>query len=632
MPTMRTQGQQCEMNKSKVNAENQENKDISKTRNFLKYNFWILILDIVAFGLSYLLALYIRFFVNGKFYGSIAYYQDYFWTFIPIYIVASVLVFALFKLYGGMWQYAGLHDLNRILLANIVTIPLHIGISVLVISNIQEPEISSSLRMPVSYYVIGAVIQFILTASLRFINRLIQEEKRRLSFKSAVPVMVVGTGETSRIVRRQLEEDPETVVRIVCIFTYRDYEAGSLLDGVPVVNHLDQLKNHIERYQVKRVILADSLMPMHVRDTIRNTCQEINIEMQDFSGYLRYDNTGVSFQKLMECADGKVVILQDDVISRYEDGEQALMAISGRHDVKSVGVRDNCLFVELISFSVNPLIVFFITNRPDVALVAEKYGVDRIWVDLEVLDKEERQRNMNTVKSNHTIADIAAIKPLLSRASMMVRINHWHDGSKQEIEDVLAAGADIIMLPYWKTPEEVKSFLEAVHGRAHTSLLLETKEAVECVDEVLKLPGIDEIHIGLNDLHLSYGMSFMFEPLADGTVEMLCNKFKKAGVPYGFGGIAKLGDGMLPAEKIIMEHYRLGSTRAILSRSFCDTSKISNIEDIEKVFRENMEKLREYELSMANTTSEQYVRNKMEIAKTTEEIAERIRQAHSLGM
>ena len=632
MPTMRTQGQQCEMNKSKVNAENQENKEISKTRNFLKYNFWILILDIVAFGLSYLLALYIRFFVNGKFYGSIAYYQDYFWTFIPIYIVASVVVFALFKLYGGMWQYAGLHDLNRILLANIVTIPLHIGISVLVISNIQEPEISSSLRMPVSYYVIGAVIQFILTASLRFINRLIQEEKRRLSFKSAVPVMVVGTGETSRIVRRQLEEDPETVVRIVCIFTYRDYEAGSLLDGVPVVNHLDQLKNHIERYQVKRVILADSLMPMHVRETIRNTCQEINIEMQDFSGYLRYDNTGVSFQKLMECADGKVVILQDDVISRYEDGEQALMAVSGRHDVKSVGVRDNCLFVELISFSVNPLIVFFITNRPDVALVAEKYGVDRIWVDLEVLDKEERQRNMNTVKSNHTIADIAAIKPLLSRASMMVRINHWHDGSKQEIEDVLAAGADIIMLPYWKTPEEVKFFLEAVHGRAHTSLLLETKEAVECIDEVLTLPGIDEIHIGLRDLHLSYGMSFMFEPLADGTVEMLCNKFKKAGVPYGFGGIAKLGDGMLPAEKIIMEHYRLGSTRAILSRSFCDTSKISNIEDIEKVFRENMEKLREYELSMANTTSEQYVRNKMEIAKTTEEIAERIRQAHSLGM
>ena len=605
---------------------------MNKLKHFLHYNLWVLLLDIVAFGVSYLLALYIRFFVNGKFYGSIAYYQDYFWKFIPFYILASVIVFALFRLYGGMWQYAGLHDLNRILLANIITVFLHVGISVLVISLIPDAETKSSLRMPASYYVIGALTQFVFTGAIRFANRLIQEEKRRLNFKSAVPVMVVGTGETSRIVRRQLEEDPDSAVRIVCIFTYRDYEAGNLLDGVPVVNHLDQLKNHFQKYEVKRVILADALMPMGVRDQILAACKEAEIEVQDFSGFLRYDNSGLSFKRLMACAAGKIIVLQDDKLSRFDNGEQALMAIPGRHDVKTVSIKENCIFVELISYKVNPLIVFFITNRPDVALVAEKYGVDRIWVDLEVLGKEERQRNMNTVKSNHSISDIAAIKPLLSRAEMMVRVNHWHEGSQKEIDDVIAAGADIVMLPYWKTPEEVKSFLKAVHGRAQTSLLLETKEAVECVDEVLKLPGIDEIHIGLNDLHLSYGMSFMFEPLADGTVEMLCEKFKKAGIPYGFGGIAKLGDGMLPAEKIIMEHYRLGSTRAILSRSFCDTSKIENIEDIEKVFRENMEKLREYELSMANATSEQYVRNKMEIAKTTEEIAERIRQAHSLGM
>ena len=144
--------------------------------------------------------------------------------------------------------------------------------------------------------------------------------------------------------------------------------------------------------------------------------------------------------------------------------------------------------------------------------------------------------------------------------------------------------------------------------------------------------GFDEIHIGLNDLHLSYGMSFMFEPFADGIVESLCDKFKKAGVPYGFGGIAKLGDDMLPAERIIMEHYRLGSTRAILSRSFCDTSKIEDIEEIDCIFRENMEKLRQYELSMATVTQEEFVRNKVEIEKTVDEIAERIRYARSYGL
>ena len=155
-----------------------------------------------------------------------------------------------------------------------------------------------------------------------------------------------------------------------------------------------------------------------------------------------------------------------------------------------------------------PLNLFYITNRPAVALLAERYGVNRIWVDLETLGKEERQPG-NTVKSHHSISDIARIKPLLSHSQMLVRINPWNEASLDEIDAVIEAGADIIMLPYWRTLEEVKSFLVAVNGRAKTTLLLETKEAVEILDEVLELE-FDEIHIGLNDLHLSYGMTFMF--------------------------------------------------------------------------------------------------------------------------
>ena len=66
----------------------------------------------------------------------------------------------------------------------------------------------------------------------------------------------------------------------------------------------------------------------------------------------------------------------------------------------------------------------------------------------------------------------------------------------------------------------------------------------------------------------------MFEPLSNGMVEQICAKFKEAGIPYGFGGVAKIGEGLLPAECVIAEHYRLGSTRAILSRSFCDNQYV----------------------------------------------------------
>ncbi len=263
--------------------------------------------------------------------------------------------------------------------------------------------------------------------------------------------------------------------------------------------------------------------------------------------------------------------------------------------------------------------LFYITNSPEVALIAEKNSVDRIWIDLEVLGKEERQKNMNTVKSNHTIADIHRIKPLLTSSELLVRVNPWYENSEKEINAVVDAGADMIMLPMWKTVDEVQKFLQTVAGRTKTTLLLETKEAVACVDEVLKLD-FDEVHIGMNDLHLSYGMKFMFELLTDGTVEMLCNKFKAKGIPYGFGGIASLGKGMIPSEQVIMEHYRLGSTRAILSRSFCDVHQCGNMDEVATKFAENMKPLRDFEIQCQKLDKKQLAANHKDVQRQVAKI------------
>lgn len=274
------------------------------------------------------------------------------------------------------------------------------------------------------------------------------------------------------------------------------------------------------------------------------------------------------------------------------------------------------------------LTLMYITNNPDVATVAQSCGVDRIWIDLETLGKEERQGKIDSVKSHHTIQDIKQLRPIISESELLVRVNPINPASKQEIEDVIDAGADMIMLPMWKTVEDVHKFIEFVNRRVKTTLLLETKEAVHCLDEVLKLGGFDEIHIGLNDLHLSYGLSFMFELLSNGTVEMLCNKIRQYNLPYGFGGIARIGEGLLPAERIIMEHYRLGSTRAILSRSFCNMDKY-DFETCKMIFPENMKKLREYEKKLQDVNCEDYIRNKQYIKCRVAEIVQQIMEKKS---
>lgn len=266
--------------------------------------------------------------------------------------------------------------------------------------------------------------------------------------------------------------------------------------------------------------------------------------------------------------------------------------------------------------------LMYITNKPEVAKIAEETGVDRIFVDLEVIGKKERQGGMNTVQSTHTLRDVAIIKQALSRSELLVRANPIHSGSEKEIDTLVRYGADIVMLPYFKSANEVIHFLDYVDGRAQTCLLVETPEAVAKMDGILALDGIDEVHIGLNDLHLAYHKKFMFELLTDGTVESLRDKILAKGIPYGFGGIARIGKGELPAEAIIKEHYRLDSTRAILSRSFCNTDLITDLGEVREIFSAGMAKIRslEEEIGMYKNY---FIENRENVEMIVSMIAER---------
>lgn len=262
-----------------------------------------------------------------------------------------------------------------------------------------------------------------------------------------------------------------------------------------------------------------------------------------------------------------------------------------------------------------PLKLMYITNDAAVAKIAEKAGADRIIIDLETLGKQERQGHLDSVKSDHSAEDIKTVKPCLHRSELMVRVNPLNPASEDEINKVIDYGADIVMLPMFKTADEAEKFAGFVNGRAKTMLLLETAEAEYGIDSILEVSGIDEIHIGLNDLHLAHKMKFMFELLADGTVEKLCRKIAGKGIPYGFGGVSAIGSGMLPAECILAEHYRLGSSMVILSRSFCDVQKIKDSEKIKAVFNSGIREIREFEEFLLRQNETYFSENLKEVKR-----------------
>lgn len=275
-----------------------------------------------------------------------------------------------------------------------------------------------------------------------------------------------------------------------------------------------------------------------------------------------------------------------------------------------------------------PLSLMYITNKPEVAKIAQNSGVDRIFVDMEYIGKDVRQGGMDTVKSHHTFDDIRSIKKAIAGGSsrLQVRINPIHEATseycstEEEIDTAIECGAEIIMLPMFKTLSEVERFIMAVNGRATTLLLMETKEAVEAIDEVLNLQDFDELHIGLNDLHLAYKKKFMFEFYVDGTLDRLTEKMRANGIRFGIGGIARIGYGMLPAEYVIGEHYRLGSKMAILSRSFCDANKATDLEVLCNTFMTGIRNIRDYEQKVEAFTAADFEANHDTMSRIVSEI------------
>lgn len=210
------------------------------------------------------------------------------------------------------------------------------------------------------------------------------------------------------------------------------------------------------------------------------------------------------------------------------------------------------------------------TNDPGLASAADGAGVNRIGVDLERLDKDKRQDPSKCWVTDHRIDEIPALRESLSQAQLFARSNPMHEESGAEIERLIAMGVQVIMLPYFRTVEEARRFVGLIDGRAEASLLVETAASAIRIEELVRLDGVDEIHVGLNDLRIDLGMRNHFEVLCSPFLDMLAGVVRDAGIPFGFGGLGRVSDNSLPIppQLIYPQYPRLGADRALVARVF----------------------------------------------------------------
>lgn len=266
-----------------------------------------------------------------------------------------------------------------------------------------------------------------------------------------------------------------------------------------------------------------------------------------------------------------------------------------------------------------------IVNDPEIARFAHASGVARLFVDLEYMGKDIRQKGLDTWKSRQTAQDVTRIREAVPEGHLLVRVNPLHDGTKAELDEILARGADSVMLPMFHSRDDLAWFLDLLADRAEPVPLVETAAALAAVPQICETLSLSRLHIGLNDLHLDMKLDFMFQPLADGLLDEAAEALIAHGVRFGIGGIARAGEGIVSPEYLLGEHVRLGSDAAILSRTLHRGASDVQSLQAEMDFPAELVKLQAIYAGFRTADAPRLERNRIETANRIQDVVTLIR-------
>ena len=233
--------------------------------------------DVVAVNGAYFLALWFRFDCRFSFI-PIVYLND--WIhFLPFYTIICLVVFWIFRLYQSVWRFASFSEMVRVVLACLITSALHaIGITLLF------------GRMPVSYYLVGPLIQLLFVLGIRFSYRfvLLMSKRSKSAGENAVSrVMLIGGGSSGQMILQDLQRAPVVQDRVVCIIDDNPNKWGRYVDGVLVVGGREDILANVEKYQIDKIWMAIPSATAEQKRDILNICSETNCELKQLPGMLQ---------------------------------------------------------------------------------------------------------------------------------------------------------------------------------------------------------------------------------------------------------------------------------------------------------------------------------------------------------
>lgn len=248
----------------------------------------LLAYDIMAVFLSSVLALVIRYeFV----YNSIKKeFLDSIYSFMPVTIVITVVVFTLLKLYSSLWAFASVVELQNLVAACGVTAALN-GIGLMLAGK----PVPRSFYFMFVFLLIG--FTFVSRFSYRFFRSL--KQKNRKNGESS-NIMIIGAGEAANLIIKDIVSSKYTSMRIRCIIDDDVNKQGRYIQGIKVVGGRDKIKESVDVYEIDEIFIAIPSASRSVISELIDICKDTECKLRTLPGVYQLVNGEVSVSQLKD--------------------------------------------------------------------------------------------------------------------------------------------------------------------------------------------------------------------------------------------------------------------------------------------------------------------------------------------
>lgn len=248
----------------------------------------IMFVDALSVMISYFLALLLRFdFVFSRI--PVNYLEGYLWS-MPYWILSTIVIFYICRLYHSIWRLASVAELRMIITAYLIIMVVDVA-----------GMLFMHLRMPRSYYFMGYVLCFCMTAGTRFSYRLLRSytnRKRQEGKDEQDRIMIIGGGEAGQILIKELINSSRFHTKVCCVIDDNPNKRGRVLEGIPIVGDRNDILEMVEKYEVNHIIYAIPTSSAKTRKEILNICKETKCRLQTVPGVYQLLNGEVSVSTL----------------------------------------------------------------------------------------------------------------------------------------------------------------------------------------------------------------------------------------------------------------------------------------------------------------------------------------------